>query len=59
MSRNGIFCLEGDWWGRLKRTKQSSVKPRLELPNRYHFGNVPFIHRDVAASPELVRYLEK
>ena len=59
MARNGIFCLEGDWWGSLKHSKQSSVKPLLKLLNQYHSDNVPFIHRDVATRQELEHYLRK
>src|SRR5258708_35889039 len=51
---HGIFCLEGDWWGDLR--KNDSMEPMLQL-----LSNSPerlrYIHRNVATRTELEEYL--
>lgn len=54
MTENGIFCLEGEWEPDLR--SRQSVLPMLELLER--FGEVKFIHRDVATVGEVQRYLK-
>jgi hypothetical protein len=51
----GIFCLEGDWWGDLK--KPASVEPMLQLLESA--DQVPFIHRDVDTRATFEHYLGK
>jgi len=53
----GIFCLEGDWSGDLR--KPSSVEPILQLLRRWGPYYVPFIRRDVGTAEELAYYLGK
>jgi hypothetical protein len=54
--RNGVFCLEGEWDGRL--TDRTSVEPQLTmLENMKCCGGV--IHRDVATRDELEYYVGK
>jgi len=55
--RKGIFCLEGDWWGDMKRTP--TVEHALTLLNRLPPYYTPYIHRDVATRAEFVHYLSK
>jgi hypothetical protein len=54
---NGIFCLEGDWWGDLSRS--STVKPVLKLLSQAGGKAVPYIHRDVGTIAELEHYVRK
>jgi len=51
----GIFCLEGDWWGKLH--KPSSVEPILELLHQWDPFHVPYVRRDVATREEFEYYL--
>lgn len=53
----GIFCLEGDWWGKLH--KASTVEPILELLGKWDPYYVPYIHRDVATRAEFDLYVGK
>jgi hypothetical protein len=52
----GIFCLEGDWWGDLNRS--STVKPVLKLVCQTN-ERVSFVHRDVGTVEEFEHYLKK
>ncbi len=54
---NGIFCLEGDWWGLFKRP--ASIRPVLELLSQWDPYHVPYIHRNVATRAEFDHYLTK
>ena len=52
----GIFCLEGDWWGNLKRP--SSVEPILELLSK--LSPYPrYIHRGVGTREEFDYFLKR
>ncbi|WP_127783642.1 DUF6642 family protein [Rhodococcus sp. X156] len=51
----GIFCLEGEWDGDLRR--RDSVLPLLDLLER--LGHARSIHRDVATREEFDYYLDK
>jgi hypothetical protein len=53
---NGVFCLEGDWWGDLKRP--TSVEPILELLEKSRL-HVPYIYRDAGTREELGYYVRK
>lgn len=53
----GIFCLEGDWWGKLH--KGSSVEPILELLRQWDPYYVPYVRRDVATRSEFEYYLSR
>ena len=53
----GIFCLEGDWWGKLH--KGSSVEPILELLRQWDPYYVPYVRRDVATRAEFEYYLSR
>lgn len=53
----GIFCLEGDWWGDLKRA--SSVRPILDLLKQWDPYFIPYIYRDVGTVESLRYYLRK
>lgn len=53
----GVFCLEGDWWGKLYRT--STVEPILELLGHWDPYYVPHVRRDVATRAEFDLYLGK
>jgi hypothetical protein len=60
MRRNkskGIYCIEGDWWG--KPHRQSSVQPMLELLSKWDFCPVPYVCRDVATRDEFDYYLKQ
>lgn len=57
MSAKGIFCLEGDWSGRLDRL--STVEPILKLLRRWDPYYVPYAHRDVATREEFDLYVRK
>jgi len=57
MKVKGIFCLEGDWWGRLARL--STVEPILKLLRRWNPYYVPYVHRDVATRAEFEHYIRK
>lgn len=57
MKTKGIFCLEGDWWGRLDRL--STVEPILKLLRRWDPYYVPYVHRDVATRDEFEYYITK
>ena len=54
--RNGIFCLEGDYWDRLDQ--ESTVRPILELLNQHHLDYAPFIFRNAATAEQLKYYLQ-
>ena len=41
--KNGIFCIECTWWGRLN--EPSSIRPMLELIGNGQDGAIPFVHR--------------
>jgi hypothetical protein len=51
---NGIFCLEGNWWGDL--TKNDSMEPMLQLLS-HSPRHIRYIHRNVATPGELEEYL--
>ena len=51
----GIFCLEGNWRGKLH--KGSSVEPILELLRLWDPYYVPYVRRDVATRAEFEYYL--
>ena len=53
----GIFCLEGDWWGKLH--KGSSVEPILELLHQWDPYYVPYVRRDVATRSEFEYYVSR
>lgn len=53
----GIFCLECDWWGTIKR--QSSVEPILQLLSQWDRYYVPYIHRNIPNRSALEHYLDK
>jgi hypothetical protein len=55
----GIFCLEGEWTGDLRR--RYSVEPLLALVDTHFAGhlNVRHVWRDVATKDELRYYLER
>ena len=53
----GIFCLEDDWWGTMK--KPSSVEPILHLLNQWDPYYVPYIHRNTPTRAALTYYLKK
>jgi hypothetical protein len=53
----GVFCIEGDWWGKVHR--QSSVRPALELLHQWDPYYIPFVHRDVATRQEFEYYVRK
>ena len=53
----GIYCIEGDWWG--KPGRQSSVEPMLELLSKWDHCPVPYIRRDVATRAEFDYYLKQ
>ena len=57
MTAKGIFCLEGEWWGRLDRP--STVEPILKLLRRWKPYYVPYVHRDVATREEFEHYIAK
>jgi hypothetical protein len=57
MSKHGIFCLEGDWWG--TPHKRTTVEPLFTLLRTAEDWEVPYKHRDVATRPEFEHYLEK
>lgn len=57
MNAKGIFCLEGDWSGRLDRL--STVEPILKLLRRWDPYYVPYAHRDVATREEFDLYIRK
>jgi len=50
MAKRGVFCLEGDWWGDLKRP--TTVEPMLSLLRSVDTFRVPYIHRNVATRSE-------
>lgn len=52
----GVFCLEGDWWGKVHQV--STVEPILSLINKWDPYYVPYVHRDVATRDELEYYLQ-
>ncbi len=54
-SRKGIFCLEGDWSRDLRQP--SSVEPILSLLSRWDPHYIRYIHRNVATSSSLAKYL--
>ena len=45
----GIFCLEGNWFGRGDRT---TVEPVLHLLEKMRYFEVPYLHYDVATRKE-------
>jgi hypothetical protein len=52
---NGVFCLEGEWNGRLD--DRTSVEPQLMmLENMKYCARV--IHRDVATRDEFAYYVK-
>lgn len=52
----GIFCLEsGNWFGDLRHS--SSAEPLLQLLSQWDPYYVPYIHRDVGTSDDLMNYL--
>jgi len=51
----GVYCIEGDWWG--KPHRQSSVQPMLELLSKWDTCPVRYICRDVATRDEFDHYL--
>ena len=53
----GIFCLEGDWWGKIAR--QASVEPALEVLHQWDPYYIPYVHRDVATRAEFDHDLSK
>ena len=53
----GIFCLEGDWWGKLHRG--SSVEPILELLRQWDPYYVRYVRRDVATRSEFEYYISR
>jgi hypothetical protein len=53
----GIFCLEGDWWGKLH--KGSSVEPILDLLHQWDPYYVPYVRRDVATRAEFEYYISR
>jgi hypothetical protein len=53
---HGIYCIEGDWWG---KPQQSSVRPVMEMLRQWSPYDVPFIHRDVATRGEFDYYLNQ
>lgn len=55
MKSKGIYCIEGDWWG--KPHRQTSVRPMLELLNKWDTCPVPYVYRDVATRAEFDHYL--
>lgn len=57
VAAKGIFCLEGDWSGKLH--KRSSVEPILELLRQWEPYYVPYVHRDVATRAEFEYYISR
>jgi hypothetical protein len=51
----GIFCLEGDWTGDLR--KRNSVEPILSFLHSSTATEIPYVHRDVATIEEFEYYL--
>jgi hypothetical protein len=54
-TKRGVFCLEGDWWGDLK--KPTTVEPMLNLLRSVETFRVPYIHRNVATMSEFEHYI--
>jgi hypothetical protein len=52
---HGIFCLEGEWFGNMKRP--TTVEPALQLLRTIH--TIPYIHRNVATVGELDHYIKQ
>ena len=57
MSKHGIFCLEGDWWG--MPHKRATVEPMLTLMREAEGWEIPYKHRDVATRTEFEHHLRK
>jgi hypothetical protein len=57
MKRNGIFCLEKEWWGNYKRP--TSVEPMLQLLSTADGWRIPYIHRNVATRSEFDYYINQ
>ncbi len=53
--RKNIFCLEGDWWGDLK--KPSTVRPIFDLVGQMS-PNPEYIHRGIGTREEFDHYLK-
>lgn len=56
MSKHGIFCLEGDWWG--TPHKRTTVEPLFALLRTAEGWEVPYKHRDVATRTEFEHYVK-
>jgi hypothetical protein len=54
---NGVFCIEGDWYG--DHNRSATVKPMLELLGQSAMGKVDFIHHNVATREELAHHLKR
>ncbi len=57
LTSKGIFCLEGDWWGKIH--KSSTVEPILELLKEWDPYFVNYVRRDVATRSEFEYYVGK
>lgn len=57
MAKRGVFCLEGDWLGDLK--KPHTVEPMLALLRSAETYRVPYIHRNVATLGEFEHYVDR
>jgi uncharacterized protein DUF6642 len=55
--RNGIFCIEGEWYGNLR--KPTSIEGALTLLKTPQVSDIPYIHRNLATSAELEHYILK
>src|ERR1700693_1851896 len=55
--RNGVFCIEGDWYGNLR--KPTSIEGALPLLKTPQASDIPYIHRNLATSAELEHYILK
>jgi hypothetical protein len=53
----GIFCLEGDWWGKVHQ--RASVRPALDLLNQWDPYYIPYQYHDVATRDEFDHYVAK
>lgn len=54
--QKGVFCLEGVWWGNLKR--DPSVEPLLDLLDQLATPRHKHIHRHVGTVEEFEHYLK-